>query len=100
MTSERYNRLVDAGWSVTCERYIGIDLSGPNRTDDRFCTWRASKGANQVVVKAKFGDDQSAIIELYNAAKVIDPDLRQIAANAGSGAWVFDLSKANAKTDR
>lgn len=100
MSSETRSRLVDAGWSITCDRYVGIDLTGGAKREERFCTWRGAKGADEVVVKSKLGDDHAALRELYMAAKAIDPDLRQIAMEAGSGAWVFDLSQAESNLDQ
>ena len=95
MHNDRRARLIDAGWTIVRQRHIGIDITGKEKGDDRYCTWRAAKGDDEVVVRAMLGDDQTALIELYAAAKAIDPELRQIAVDAGSGAYVFDLGDAD-----
>ncbi|MCA9184776.1 MAG: hypothetical protein R3E01_25165 [Pirellulaceae bacterium] len=95
MSTERQARMVDAGWTITCERHIQIDMTTDHKSDKRTCTWRAVKGVNEVVIRGKLGEEQAALIELYAAAKSIDPDLRQLATDAGSGAWVFDLSQVD-----
>lgn len=92
MSTEFRSRLADAGWILTCERYIEIDLRGESKQDQRRCTWRAVKGADEVVVIGKFGHEHAALAELYAQAKSIDPDLQQIALQAGSGAWIIDLT--------
>ncbi len=92
MSTEFRSRLADAGWMLTCERHIEIDLRGETRQDHRHCTWRAVKGADEVVVIGRFGHEHAALAELYNQAKSIDPDLQQIAMQAGSGAWIIDLT--------
>src|SRR5262245_61273254 len=96
MASETRSRMEDAGWTLACERYIEIDSRGDVRHEQRFCTWRATKGTDEVVVKAKLGHDQHALLDLYKAAKAIDPDLQQVATDAGSGAWIIDLSEVEA----
>jgi hypothetical protein len=94
MESETHGRLQDAGWTIHCERSIEVDLAGEARSVQRYCTWRATKGDDQIVVRARLGREDTALLELYQEAKSIDPDLQQIAMLAGSGAWVIDLGQA------
>ena len=94
MKSETHGRLEDAGWTIHFERSIEVDISGEGKTAHRYCTLRATKGDDQVVVRAKLGREETALLELYQEAKSIDPDLQQIAMLAGSGEWVIDLSQA------
>jgi hypothetical protein len=89
MTTDMRTRLVDVGWTLACEKHIEIDTRGPARQEQHYCLWRATKGMHEVVVRARW-DDQHALAELYKAAKAIDPDLRQRAIEAGSGAWIID----------
>ena len=92
------DRLEESGWSLTCERLIdiGTDDDGKGR---RSCTWRATKGIEQLVVRSKLGEEQVALRYLYDMAKTIDPDLQQIAMESGSGGWVFDLDQAESDLD-
>jgi hypothetical protein len=94
MKSETHGRLEDAGWTIHFERSIEVDISGDSKTAHRYCTLRATKGDDQVVVRAKLGREETALLELYQEAKSIDPDLQQTAMLAGSGEWVIDLSQA------
>jgi hypothetical protein len=96
MKSETHGRLQDAGWTIHFERSIEVDMAGEAKTALRFCTLKATKGDDQIVVRAKLGREDAAILELYQEAKSIDPDLQQIAMLAGSGEWVIDLSQARA----
>jgi hypothetical protein len=96
MKSETQGRLEDAGWTIHLERSIEVDLAGEGKTAQRYCTLRATKGDDRIAVRAKLGREESALLELYQEAKAIDPDLQQIAMLAGSGAWVIDLSQARA----
>ena len=89
MPTDSRTRLVDAGWTLVCERHIEIDTRGPSRHEQRHCVWRATKGMHEIVVRAKW-DDPHALADLYKAAKAIDPDLQQRAIEAGSGAWIID----------
>jgi hypothetical protein len=90
MSSDTRTRLVDAGWTLTCERHIEIDTRGDCRHEQRYFTWRATKGTFEVVVQSNWGHDQPALVDLYKAAKAIDPDLQRLAMEAGSGAWIID----------
>lgn len=94
MKSESYGRLEDAGWTIHFERSIEVDISGESKAAQRYCTLRATKGDDQIVVRARLGREDAAVMELYQEAKAIDPDLQQIAMLAGSGEWVIDLSQA------
>ena len=87
------DRLNEAGWSLTCERFV--DLTDPEAGQQRFCTWRAEKGIDQIMVKCRLGDEQTALRYLYDVAKTFDADLQQLAMEAGSGGWVFDLSQTD-----
>jgi len=97
MSSTRH-RLIEAGWSLTCERFIDIDPGSDNK-GQRYCTWRAKKGIEELVVRSKLGEESVALRYIYDMAKTIDPDLQQIAMDAGSGGWVFDLTQADARLD-
>ena len=97
MSTETRGRLLDAGWTIQCERRIEVNLLGESKSVERVATWRAVKGTDEIVVQAGLGQDAAAFLELYKAAKSIDPDLQQIAMDAGSGAWVIDLSEAAAE---
>jgi hypothetical protein len=99
MESETRARLVDAGWTIHCERSIEVDIAGEARSVQRICTLRATKGDDQILVRARLGREDSALAELYQEAKAIDSDLQQIAMLAGSGEWVIDLSQAQAGQD-
>ena len=83
MAYDTRTRLADAGWTLACERHIEIDTRGDARQEQRYCTWRATKATHEIVVQAKWGYDQPALLELYKAAKGIDPDLQQLATEAG-----------------
>ena len=87
-------RLKDAGWTLSCQRFIDLSSDQPGVPGTRTCTWRAVKGDLELVVKAKLGQDSEALRYLYDVAKTIDPDLHQISMESGSGGWVFDLSQA------
>jgi hypothetical protein len=89
MPAETHTRLVDVGWTLTCEKHIEIDTRGAARHEHRYCLWRATKGVHEIVIRAKW-DDTHALAELYKTAKTIDPDLQQRAIEAGSGAWIID----------
>jgi len=89
MPAEMHTRLVDAGWTLECEKHIEIDVRSGPRLEQRYCVWRATKGIHQIVVRAKW-DDAHALSDLYKAAKGVDPDLQQRAIEAGSGAWIID----------
>ena len=91
-------RMADAGWSLICERHIEIDTRGDSREEQRYCTWRATKGTHTIVVQCKWGYDQPTLLDLYRAAKAIDPDLQQAATEAGSGAWIIDPQELAALT--
>lgn len=91
-------RLIEAGWSLTCERFIDIDPNSDGK-GQRYCTWRAKKGIEELVVRSKLGEENVALRYLYDMAKTIDPDVQQIAMEAGSGGWVFDLTQADASLD-
>lgn len=99
MKSETRARLLDAGWTIHCERSIEVDIAGEARSVQRYCTLRANKGDDQILVRARLGREESALSELYQEAKAIDPDLQQIATLAGSGEWVIDLSQAKSADD-
>ena len=92
------DRLGESGWSLTCERFIDID-AGDDGKGQRHCTWRATKGIEQLVVRSTLGEEQVALRYLYDMAKTIDPDLQQIAMESGSGGWVFDLDQAESDLD-
>ena len=92
------DRLEESGWSLTCERFIDI-VAGDDGKGQRHCTWRATKGIEQLVVRSKLGEEQVALRYLYDMAKTIDPDLQQIAMESGSGGWVFDLDQAESDLD-
>lgn len=94
MNSEYNARLLDAGWTIHCERSIEVDIAGDARSVQRYSSLRATKGDDQIVVRARLGSEDTAILELYQEAKALDPDLQQIASLAGSGAWVIDLNQA------
>lgn len=98
MASDIRTRLIDAGWTVACDRRIEIDTRGDSPQEVRYCIWRGKKGTLDVSVKAKWGYDQPALQDLYKAAKSIDPDLQQLARQAGSGAWVIDPQALEALT--
>ena len=93
------SRLVESGWSLSCERFIDIG-AGDDGKGQRHCTWRATKGIEQLVVRSKLGEEQVALRYLYDMAKTIDPDLQQIAMESGSGGWVFDLDQAESDLNR
>ena len=90
------SRLIDAGWSLVCERYVDLG-SGDGAQLQRHCTWRAAKGVDEFVVRSQIGDEEVALRYLYDMAKTIDPDLQQLAMEAGSGGWVFDLSQTESE---
>ena len=89
--SDMQSRLTNAGWSLVCERFADIEPS-EDSTGKRQCTWTATKGIERVVVKGALGQEQVALRYLYDMIKSQDPDLQQVAMEAGSGGWVFDLS--------
>ena len=98
MANDMRTRMVDAGWTLVCERHIEIDTRGDARQEQRYCVWRATKGTHEILVKSKWGYDQPALQDLYKAAKAIDPDLLQAATAAGSGAWIIDPKELDALT--
>ena len=93
-------RLNEAGWTVNCQRFIDLDSENTGEPGPRTCTWRAVKGNQELVVKAKLGEEQTALRYLYDVAKSVDPDLQQIAMESGSGGWVFDLSQVEAELSK
>lgn len=95
--SKLQTRLKDAGWTLSCQRFIDLDASQADSPGCRTCTWRAVKGEQELIVRARLGDDIEALRYLYDVAKTIDPDLQQIAMESGSGGWVFDLSQSDGK---
>jgi hypothetical protein len=99
MTRDLRSRLVDAGWSITIERHVEIDLRGDADGGERYSTLRASKGGDEVVVRVGIGREPDAFRELYREVKALDPVVQQIAQQDGSGAWVFDLSKGASVPD-
>jgi hypothetical protein len=92
-------RLKYAGWTLHCQRFIDLTSDQAGTPGARTCTWRAVKGEQELVVKAKLGQDTDALRYLYDVAKTIDPDLQQIAMDSGSGGWVFDLSQGETDSD-
>jgi hypothetical protein len=96
MNSEYHSRLLDCGWTIHCERAIEVDIAGDGKTVQRYSTLRATKGDDQIVVRARLGREETALLELYQEAKALDPDLQQVAMLAGSGEWVIDLSQVKA----
>jgi hypothetical protein len=99
MKSETHGRLLDAGWTIHFERSIEVDLASDAKAVQRYCTLRATKGDDQIVVRARLGREDTALLEAYQEAKAIDPDLQQIAMLAGSGEWVIDLGQLRAGGD-
>lgn len=94
-------RLTEAGWTVKCQRFVDIETSADvDGSVERTCTWRAIKGIDELVVKARLNDQQTALRYLYDLAKSVDPDLQQIAMESGSGGWVFDLTDAESELNR
>jgi hypothetical protein len=93
MSHEIKNRLIEAGWAVRCERSIDVDIAREAKSVDRISCLRATKGDDQIVVRAQLGHEESAMRELYREAKAIDSDLQHVAMLAGSGEWVIDLSQ-------
>lgn len=87
-------RLIEAGWVLTCERFVDLAAGGD---EQRRSTWRATKGIDELVVRCKLGDEEAALRYLYDTAKSMDPDLQQLAMEAGSGGWVFDLSQTDSE---
>ena len=95
--SKLQTRLNAAGWTLSCQRFIDLDSGETGTPGARTCTWRAVKGEQELIVKARLGEDNEALRYLYDVAKTIDPDLHQIAMESGSGGWVFDLSRESDK---
>lgn len=93
-------RLSEAGWTLSCQRFIDLDSDPGGTPGARTCTWKAVKGDQELVVKAKLGEESTALRYLYDMAKTVDPDLQQIAMEAGSGGWVFDLSQVESELSR
>lgn len=89
-------RLIEAGWKVTCERFVDIG-SGDDGKGHRHCTYRATKGVEEIVVRGKLSEEPVALRYLYDLVKTIDPDLQQLSLDAGSGGWVFDLSQTESE---
>lgn len=90
--SDLQARLINSGWSLVCERFANIEPSPDAAGPKRSCTWTATKGIERVVVQGELGQEQIALRYLYDMIKSRDPDLQQVALEAGSGGWVFDLS--------
>ncbi len=96
--SEIQTRLINSGWSLICERFADIEPSPEGTEPKRSCTWTATKGIERVVVKGELGQEQVALRYLYDMIKTRDAELQQIAMEAGSGGWVFDLSDVESHT--